>query len=233
MWFPNFRRFVEAKIWQLVMRAQDARVAWLVRGWEMTRDQEFIANQKAQLVELEASQKAKREDSLYAAVGHALSSWAQMEESLVAIGSSLLLTRPEKAGMVFYSIINFNVWLSLIGELFTIDAILSIHKPKFNKIAEKLRGLKDTRDRLAHNTNLTVDNREGTEVSLKPTKLDIRQKSLKYKPLGFDELHVFIMAIASIVLELNSLLNDITESFKQASALNEKSSQQDPDLHRP
>jgi hypothetical protein len=51
-----------------------------------------------------------------------------------------------------YSIINFNVWLSIIDELLLLDTRYSKTKSKWNGISSKLRGLKDTRDRLAHHT---------------------------------------------------------------------------------
>jgi hypothetical protein len=59
--------------------------------------------------------------SFYMAVGQGISHWSHMEERLVQVAAKLLRTSPSKAGLVMFSIINFNVWLQLIDNLFVID----------------------------------------------------------------------------------------------------------------
>ena len=56
---------------------------------------------------------------LYTRVGQAISFWASMETRLVTIAALLLGTSEQKAGLLMYSIMNFNVWLIIIDELFS------------------------------------------------------------------------------------------------------------------
>jgi hypothetical protein len=153
--------------------------------------------------------KSTHENALFASVGQALSLWAQMEESLVVIAGLLLRARFTKVGVVMYSIINFNVWLSVIDELFALDSIYGSLKPKWNKINERLRRLKDTRDRLAHHSV-----HSGAQVrtilgdsALKPGRLDSRRKSLKHEPLDFDQVSAFIASVANVLEDLTALIN--------------------------
>ena len=60
----------------------------------------------------------------YTGVGQGISHWAHMEERLVEIAVILLGTTNRKAGLVFYSIINFHTWLNIIDELFSLDQSL-------------------------------------------------------------------------------------------------------------
>jgi hypothetical protein len=46
---------------------------------------------------------------MFNAIGAALSGWAQMEGALVGVLSLLLRTPSQKAGLILYSVINFNV----------------------------------------------------------------------------------------------------------------------------
>jgi hypothetical protein len=75
------------------------------------------------VAEAVAQSKFFREDRIFSAVGHALSNWAQMEAGLVAMTAALLTTTPDKAGVVMYSVINFNAWLGIIDELFAVEPV--------------------------------------------------------------------------------------------------------------
>src|ERR1035437_1619609 len=97
--------------------------------------------------------KSLHRKELLASAGLALSHWATMEELRVGIACLLLRTHEaNKVGIILYSIFNFNSWLSIIGELFSQEPRYITLKPRWNKISERLKGLKDTRDRLAHHT---------------------------------------------------------------------------------
>src|ERR1700732_5442731 len=106
--------------------------------------------------ELIAEAEAKERDSgrqwLYTTVGHALSSWAIIEENLVVIATLLLRLSPSEAGLILYSIINFNTWLSIIGELFKMEEGYEKLIPEWNRFSNRLRRLKTIRDNLAHQT---------------------------------------------------------------------------------
>jgi hypothetical protein len=191
--------------------------------------------------ELEASERSFEEKiasqhqvALFTSVGHALSAWAQMEESLVAIAGLLLSTRFTKAGVVMYSIINFSVWLAVIDELFSLEAEYAAVKPKWNKINERLRKLKDVRDRLAHHTIHTGP--RGTTFAdapgLNPARLDTRRKSQKYQPLNFDQVNEFSHSVAKVTLDLAALIDAMTEIYERTPSP-QKSSPPDPDQNPP
>ncbi len=59
-----------------------------------------------------------KEMEAYANIGRAISLWGSMETLLVIIGTFLLGTTPKKAGIVFYNILSFPAWLTIISELF-------------------------------------------------------------------------------------------------------------------
>ena len=156
------------------------------------------ANRQAPAFE---SLEQEGETLFFAAVGQTLSFWASVEELLVLITSMLLGTQSTKAGIIMYSIINFNVKLNIINELFSLEPDYRTLEPKWNKINERLRALKDTIDRLAHHTIFSEDriNASILDTSLKPVRLDIRQKSQKYQPLDFAKINtVLIFGSSSI-----------------------------------
>jgi hypothetical protein len=149
---------------------------------------------------------------LLASVRLALSQWAIVEELLVAIISLLLKTRElTKVGTIMYSIISFSVWLAIINELFSQEPLYISLKPKWNKINERLRGLKDTRDRLAHHTIIYDKGMSKTTGmrSLTPARFDRRQKSQKFQPLDHDQISKFIQTVGKIIDELDILLGDM------------------------
>jgi hypothetical protein len=72
-------------------------------------------------------------------IGNAITAWAIMEERLILVASLLLKGTPQKTGLVFYSIINFNVWLAIITDLFPLEPDLTTFQHRWNKISERLR----------------------------------------------------------------------------------------------
>jgi hypothetical protein len=159
---------------------------------------------------------------LYVVIGAALTSWAKMEETLVIICSMLLRTTSEKTGLVLFSIINFQVWLNLIDDLFAVDDRYGQFKPKWNKLASRLRGIKDDRDRVAHHA---VDQSSPEDILgnsvLRPSTMDMRQKTRKYKPMDHDDIIHFtktVNVISSELLELATQMNAVREALLKKSS---------------
>jgi hypothetical protein len=174
--------------------------------------------------------------ALYTSVGQALSQWAKMEDSLIAIASLLLRTsEATKVGVVMYSIVNFSVWLSVIDELFLLEPLYSpLKKSRWNKIMERLKGLKETRDRLAHHTIYSGDQAAtlAGDTSLKPGRFDTRQRSQKYRPLDYDQISKFMDSVSNIVVDLTALLNAMTDLLNSETS-QQKSSEQGPGQNPP
>jgi hypothetical protein len=185
------------------------------------RDQEMIAKWKKE-----------NKNFLFMLVGEALSLWAQMEDSLVIIAGMLLRTKFTKAGVILYSIINFNVWLGLIDELFALEPSYDAVKPKWNKAAERLKRLNDTRVRLAHHTIHAVPASELEDTSLRPGRLDSRRRSQKYQPLNADQILTFIHSVSDVLIDLSEIITAMTEIVQQE-PLPEKSSEPDSDQNPP
>src|SRR5687768_7821315 len=96
------------------------------------------------------SQETQARVSFYATVGQGITTCAHMEGILIELATLLLTAPAQKTGAVFYSIPNFHAWLNIIDELFEIESRAKLHKPHWNAISEKLRGLNDKRVALAH-----------------------------------------------------------------------------------
>jgi hypothetical protein len=141
----------------------------------------------------------------YRSVGQAISMWASMEDLLVEIAALLLDTSEEKAGLLMYSIINFNVWLNIIDELFSIEPRYQTHKATWTAQSEKLRGMNDTRVRLAHHTALN----HMDDQALRPGRHDTRIKSRKHAPLSEAEITDFITQLLDVDQALFSLRDAI------------------------
>ena len=140
-------------------------VAWQLE--RLVKDSTYSPEEGNNLTtELAAKLRSVESQWLYTVVGQALSSWAMVEEDLVVIATMLLRVDVSKAGVIFYSIINFNIWLSIIGELFRMDEDFGKLIPSWNKISHELRALKNTRDNLAHQT--MHHNRPEGDISLRP-----------------------------------------------------------------
>jgi hypothetical protein len=148
---------------------------------------------------------------LHYATGRAITAWALMEERLVVIASLLLRTSPKKTGLIFYSIINFQVWITIITELFDLDSDFKSFQRRWNKIFERLRAEKDNRDRLAHHYVMSSDisdNPLGLAVKA-ASRIDMRTKSLKAAPLTIEQVSKFQKRIEQLSDDLRDLMNDI------------------------
>jgi hypothetical protein len=175
--------------------------------------EQFAAEQEKNNQQAGEQWRSVHRQGLFANVGLALSQWAGMEDLLIAIASLLLRTHEgEKVGIIFYSIVNFQTWLTIIGELFSMEPRYIALKQKWNKISERLRGLKDTRDRLAHHTIYYGDKATtlAGETSLRPGRFDVRQKSKKFTPLDLDQIKKVIDSVGKVVEDLSELLNAMT-----------------------
>jgi hypothetical protein len=152
---------------------------------------------------------------VFGVIGAALSQWSQMETALVVVASLLLRTQSQKAGLVLYSIVNFNIWLGVIDELFTVDEKLSTLKPRWNKISARLRKLKDDRDRLAHHYVTSQEVRGATEIpaTLDVPFLDARQKSLKFLPMTIEQINQFRATTLGCANDLARLIDDMARTL--------------------
>ena len=125
----------------------------VVKLGSQDQKKEFAAEWEAHDQETGEKWRSVHRQALFMNVGLALSQSTEMEELLIGIVCLLLRTHEaNKVGTVMYSIISFPVWLSIIDELFLLEPLYSTLKPRWNKINKRLRGMKKTRDRLAHHT---------------------------------------------------------------------------------
>jgi hypothetical protein len=140
----------------------------------------------------------------YSTVGQGISNWARMEGQLIHFAADLLDTNVEKAGVVFYSIINFYVWLSIIDDLLLLDKQLTNVKKLWTPISSRLKALNDTRVRLAHHTAWHTDH-SLTAMALRPAKEDRRSRSKGYSNLMAPEIIKFTQVTTELVHELTDL----------------------------
>ncbi|MBR1196899.1 hypothetical protein JQ634_02260 [Bradyrhizobium sp. AUGA SZCCT0240] len=163
--------------------------------------------------DLEATKNtaAIHEMSLFTEVGKALSAWASLEEIMVCIASKLMCNSIQKAGVVMYSIINFGTWLSIISELLTHEELYTHLKPRFDKLTNRLRALKEIRDRLAHHSAFKSDIPAAAfkVPSLAPSPYDVRAKSLKYQPLTLLEIQDFGRSVVDMAKDLAALVHEM------------------------
>ena len=212
----------------------------IIKLGSQEQKEKFVAEWESHDQEMGEKFKSTHRWALFTSVGQSLSHWAGMEDTLVAITSMLLRTHEaNKVGIILYSIINFNTWLGIIGELFSQEPLYSPLKPRWNKISERLRGLKDVRDRLAHHTIHFGDKATTPEggtaesgTSLRPGRFDIRQKSQKYEPLDVHQIFEFGESLCKIQDDLIALLNAMTALLKNETS-QRRSSELAPDQHRP
>jgi hypothetical protein len=226
----RFRDQLERLYWLSV----DAWLAMLRRSVKMLDDK----TRQDKLQEFSSRLENEHWGVLCISMGQALSAWAKMETSLVGIAGLLLKTSElNKVGIIMYSIVNFNVWLSVIDDLFSQEPLFIQLKPKWNKINNRLRGMKHIRDRLAHHT--IYQEEVATFVgstSLKLARFDITQKSQKYRPLEADNILGFTSAIAEVQEDLTALINsmsDIVKLYIVTRTSQQKSSEPTPDQHQP
>jgi hypothetical protein len=115
----------------------------------------------------------------------------------------LLIVKTAQAGLIMYSILNFNVWLSLIHDLMALNPKLKPIQTRWNKISERIRKIKDLRDQLAHHSVSTK------KAHLKPSQFDIRQKTKLQRPLNLTQIFEFIQAIVAICDDLEKFIEDM------------------------
>jgi hypothetical protein len=144
-------------------------------------------------------------------MGHAITQWALMEERLIMVATLLLRTKPEKTGLIFFSIINFQVWLAVITDLFKLEPEFSDLQRRWNKIYERLRAEKDNRDRIAHHYAMSADvsdNPVGRAIT-KAHRMDMRAKSLASKPMTVEQVEAFADRVGAIGDDLGNLTDDM------------------------
>jgi hypothetical protein len=114
--------------------------------------EQFAGEWEAHEQKMDEKLRSLHRQNLFAHVGLALSHWAGVEEVFIGIGALLLrMGDPSKVGIIMYSV-QFTTWVGIIDELFSLETRYLSLKPKWNKLSGRLRGLKETRDRLAHHT---------------------------------------------------------------------------------
>jgi hypothetical protein len=225
--FRGIRMRLQWRLERLQWQALDATIELLLRRVRKLD----IKTAVAELEENFQKRKQLHTRVLFTSVGQALSTWASMENVLITIAALLLRTEEAtKVGIIMYSIINFNVWISIIGELFLQEPRYIELAPKWNKMASRLRGLKETRDRLAHHTIHSGDRATTifADTSLRPGLFDVRQKIQKYQPLNFDEISKFMLSTIKVHEDLTALLNAMTALLTQETS-QQKSPEPNPD----
>lgn len=169
---------------------------------------------------------------LHYATGRAITGWALMEERLVLIAALLLKTTPQKTGLIFYSIFNFQAWITIITELFEIDQDFAPFQRRWSKIFERLRAEKDNRDRLAHHYAMPSDVSDNPlRIPIKKaSRIDMRAKSRKAAPMTIDQVGAFQVRIEAISDDLLKLRDDMAAHLERgiASPSQEKSSEPPP-----
>jgi hypothetical protein len=90
--FGGIRRRLQWRLHRLRLRAVDAKIELLRRGFDMLNkeDRISVAELEAHYQERIAEWEDRDKKALFTSVGLALSLWAQMEESLVVIAGMLL-----------------------------------------------------------------------------------------------------------------------------------------------
>jgi hypothetical protein len=147
-----------------------------------------------------------------------------MEERLVQVVARLLKISEAKAGLLMYSIINFNVWLHIIDNLFIIDGAYPESLKLWRRIRNRLNAEKDVRDRLAHHGLSQVREihrhvrgeriivERGIQAYLRPPKADVRNKSKKMAPLTMVEIIEFTGRVSNVHDALIVLLHQMKKS---------------------
>jgi hypothetical protein len=135
LYFRRFRRAVRNTI--SFVHGLGIGTATLFKGLEGMRAYATSMQER-----LEATQKEilkSEENVMFVTIGLALTTWARMEEALVRIVQILLSAPGPKVGLIMYSIINFNAWLTIIDELYALEPRLAAFKPRWNKVARRIR----------------------------------------------------------------------------------------------
>jgi hypothetical protein len=182
----------------------------------MMEDEEELARREIEQVRIEVEQITDRvTDSFYKAIGRGITTWSNMEGYLVHIAAWLLDTRRNKVGLIFYSINNFHVWLSIIDELFAMDPNFHPLRPDWIKIKKRLTKLNDVRVRLAHHAlekgkdllDIVENDSDPSEAfpSLKPNRIDTRAK-WKKSTISIEEIATFHEQLVEVIEQLGKLM---------------------------
>jgi hypothetical protein len=147
---------------------------------------------------------SSEQNVLFATVGRALTAWSKMEESMVAMVGLLLRVPTEKAGLMMYSILNFNSWLGILNDLFALDNTLATFQKRWSKISERARKIKDKRDQLAHHS---VVMNPDSFPAIRPSRFDVRQKTKLQKQLDAHEINEFTEAVIGITVDVQALID--------------------------
>lgn len=230
----GIRRRLRDYVLQARMSAQAKRVRLLTMAYNHVLDDfkhlKVPAPKHDMKLERENSdQKLKKamDEELYKAVGRALSTWVMLEDMLIRLAALLLGISYEKTGIVFYSIINFGTWLSIISELLTLSPEYKHKAPTWNKISGRCRGLKDTRDRLAHHTSKDYLQDGQLVPRISASEYDLRSKTTKYKALSSNEIWIFAAEITQVSSNISLMLVDLLHDVQIP--LPEKSLEQEVD----
>src|ERR1700722_5538389 len=173
---------------------------------------------RAEMRALRSQLDAIREDTeanelaqLHRASGSAITVWAIMEERIVMVACLLLQTTPEKTGLIFYSIINFQAWITITTDLFSLEPMFADFQKRWNKIFERLRAEKDNRDRLAHNYASAADVSDNPikRAAKLPSRIDMRPKSRALSPMTVEQINDFADRIGAISDDLLRLVDDM------------------------
>jgi hypothetical protein len=177
---------------------------------------------------LRAKVRDTDEDALFQSIGMALTIWAKMEELLIAIMALLMRSDISRAGLILYSTVNFSVWLMLIHDLFEMDPLFACHIKQWNKIGERLRAIKDDRDRLAHHSveNVAETTSGIGSFGLRPSEYDVRRKSRRQKPMTLAEVREFTREVTAEARKLRALLDAMFDTYR---ASKERPSEPVPD----
>jgi hypothetical protein len=150
-------------------------------------------------------------ENFYFRVGQGISHWSRMEGCLIQIASKLLRAPENKVGLVMYSIININIWLQIIDDMFVLDRTYPKSLRTWRRISEVIRSQNAVRVRLAHHSisqeEINVEGElTGFQAYLRPGQFDTRVQSQKFKPLTVLEIIDFILKVNDIHDNLISLL---------------------------
>jgi hypothetical protein len=195
------------------------RILWRLELWALRRQlrlrklllADLSAEGAALVVQEDREDRLNNQETLHTAVGQALASWASAEEHIVMIAAMLLSIPDEKAGLIFYSIINFNTWLAIVNDLFRADPRFQGLMGEWNKISSRLRGLKNLRDRLAHHGV----HAEQSDVVLGPMRYDTRTQSRQHRPLNNAQVIEFTSKTNDMAERLKSLILKMMPIFRQ------------------
>jgi hypothetical protein len=96
----------------------------------------FAAELKSEFERIGHVATATDRNTLFFSIGVALTTWAKMEEGLVMMARILLGISSPQAGVILYSVINFNAWIGIIDDLFPLNPEQMNLKPRWNQISK-------------------------------------------------------------------------------------------------